>query len=371
MNPPRCLRSFVWLNSLALLLFGLRSVSAQIQIVYDNSAGINTNVYYSNFEYGDEIFLAGGSRNVTEFRLEYYGDFVTTGDETGRLRLYKNDGKLDGFGDPTPGTLLYDSGTFPITPGYQTKIFSGFSITVPTDLTWTIQFGGLIGGDGDRAGLIIQGPPTVGSSYDDFWLKSPAGTWLTYRWVELTANDVLDFPAIYSKLTNASPDQVSAYLWSHFQPGAKTLLQDTSRTLDDRKGALASALNAVIDGASIYDPTRFASVTLAASTQAMLARPPQYQDVTVLNRMLVDDTYPQAIAPRLLADFAAQVTALAVGPKVSIRRDSENVFVEWSGTSVLQVAPNANGPFTDLPTARNVYQFDVHAAASQFWRLRD
>src|SRR5262249_30657598 len=139
----------------------------------------------------------------------------------------------------------------------------------------------------------------------------------------------------------------------------------------DRKAALASALNAIIDGASIYDAARFAGVTLSASTQSMLARPSQFQEVNVLNRLLLDDAYPQGLAAKLLADFAAQVTALEIGPTVSIHRNSDNVVIEWSGTSVLQVSSKPNGPFTDLPTIRNSYQFDIHTAGSQFWRLRE
>jgi hypothetical protein len=195
------LRSCPWL----LLLLVLRLTPAHAQIVYDNSSGGGTNVYYQVQEYGDEIVLGGTSRVVDEFQFEYYGDFVATGVEMARLRLYKNDGPPDSNGDPTPGTVLYDSGPFSILPGYQTKAFSGLNLTVPTDITWTVQFTGLVGGTGDEAGLIIRNPPTVGSSYDDFWMKTPSG-WALYRW---GGNPVANFAARVTAVAPVTPVSVA------------------------------------------------------------------------------------------------------------------------------------------------------------------
>jgi hypothetical protein len=237
---------------LLLLLLGLRPVRGEI--IFDNSTGGGTNVYYSTLEYGDEVQLGGTSRVVTEFQFEYYGDFVASGIESARIRIYKNDGP--GV-DPTPGTLLYDSGTFAIAPGYQTRTFTGLNVTVPTDLTWTVQFSGLVGGTGDEAGLIIRNPPSVGSSYNDFWLKT-GGTWQLFSW-------------------NGNP----------------------------------------------------------------------------------------------VANFAARILSGSDPTSVSIRRDTGKVVVEWTGASILQVAPAAAGPYTDLPDIRNKYVIDPSQSPLQFWRLRD
>ena len=48
--------------------------------------------------------------------------------------------------------------------------------TLPDEFAWTIQFGSL---GGDDAGLLVYGPPTVGTSLDSF-LQNDAGTWNTY-----------------------------------------------------------------------------------------------------------------------------------------------------------------------------------------------
>jgi hypothetical protein len=148
------------------------SAAARAEIIYDNSDTGGTNVYYTTFEYGDEILLGGTSRVMSQFLFEYYGDFTPVGDETARLRVYKADGPLTAEGDPTPGTILYDSGFFDIAPGWQTKRVSNLDVTVPTDLVWTIEFGGLAGITGDRAGLVFRPVPSVGRSFDDIWQRS-------------------------------------------------------------------------------------------------------------------------------------------------------------------------------------------------------
>lgn len=78
--------------------------------------------------------------------------------------------------------------------------------------------------------------------------------------------------------------------WSAPSPLPPTLLQ-----------GLFNALNAVIYGSGIGDtpalwnPTRFAGVTLRPETEALLAAPPSASEVAKLNRLLLEDAYPGAI----------------------------------------------------------------------------
>lgn len=244
-----------------LLLAGalfLKSTVLHAEVIYDNSDTGGVDAYYSLAEYGDEIILASGtSRVINEFAFEYFGDFTPKGDETARVRIYKNDGPLTADQAPMPGTVLFDSGDFSISPSYQTKTFGGLNITVPTDMTWTVQFSGLTGTAEDRAGLVLRSKPSVGSSYDDFWVKQNTN-WQLFSW-------------------GGSP----------------------------------------------------------------------------------------------VANFAARITH-AAGTTLSIRRDTSNqIVVEWTGVSILQVADSAAGPYKDIPSARNSYKISPTAAAMKFWRLRD
>ena len=172
---------------LSALILPTLAVNAA-DIIYDNSSDPINGHYCTTFEYGDEIVLAKGTNHLMgQFLFEYYANFVPTGNETARLRLYINDGPLDAANPPTPtpGTELYDSGSFSIVPGVppyyiMTKTITGLDVPLPgnIDITWTVQFSGLTG---DEAGLVFRDPPTAGKSYDDIWIDSN-GTWQRFTW---------------------------------------------------------------------------------------------------------------------------------------------------------------------------------------------
>ncbi len=153
-------------------------------IVYDNTltpedSFLGATSPYGPTEFGDEIALAGTARIVTEFQFEYYADFTPTGRETARIRFYRNDGKTRLYRFLFPSTLLWDSGTFPIYTNYNSKTLIVPYVGVPSDFTWTVEFGGVSQDPGDQAGLLFYNPPTIGGllnegrfgSYDDYWKR--------------------------------------------------------------------------------------------------------------------------------------------------------------------------------------------------------
>lgn len=181
---------------IAGLLAGLAVVlGARADIVYDNTTPANYQGTFlaSTNEYGDEISLAGTARLVVAFLFEYFGDFVPSGDEKVRFRIYAQDGQpyppypkyLE------PGTVLYDSGFLAISTNVNTIPLLIPKLLVPNTFTYTVQFVGLTQVPGDRAGLMIYDPPTVGAelppymgktiigSYPDFW-KLVDGQWGLY-----------------------------------------------------------------------------------------------------------------------------------------------------------------------------------------------
>jgi hypothetical protein len=174
---------------------------ASANIVFDNTANdllARFNPSLPTGEFGDQInIIPGQGTFVTGFLFQYWGENFS-GDEQARVRFYANDGPLFG-GAATPGTLLYDSGAFPIAatvrstlnfdlntltvenlaPGY----VQGQPLVVPSSFTWTVQFSGVDPTinplSPERAGTDIYTPPTVGSSYDDYWEKDPVNGWMT------------------------------------------------------------------------------------------------------------------------------------------------------------------------------------------------
>jgi hypothetical protein len=193
--------------------------------VYDNS--VNDLLYRFNpgpLEVGNQIILAGSARYASLFSFEFWGfstgGYVFEGDVRAQVRFYQNDGPLSSSGYASPGTVIFDSGPFPIpaTPeGRATLIFDEFQIEavvplrapLPNSFTWTVQFSGL--STNDSAGVDLYAPPVIGNTYTDYWENE------TNRW-DLKTNAVpMDFAAqlytvsrgvsvtVLSTVTNAGP----------------------------------------------------------------------------------------------------------------------------------------------------------------------
>ena len=171
-------------------------------LVYDNS--VNDLLYRfdpGNFEVGDEIVLSGSAERLADFSFEFWGlgpgGGGFAGDVQARVRFYKNDGPVTSSGYLSPGTVLFDSGPFPIPAMPRaTVVFDDFEIgalvpltaSLPGVFTWTVQFSGLA--PGDRAGVDLYSPPVVGHNYTDYWERESGG------WVlKTSAAASMDFAA--------------------------------------------------------------------------------------------------------------------------------------------------------------------------------
>lgn len=148
-------------------------------VVFDNTASTNNLGRSfspgSGVEFGDQIFLTGNDRRITDFQFDYFLSPGANGNERAELFFYQNNGGANGT---APGTQLYRSGTFPLDTGYQTVLAQGLSVSVGNTFTWSVQFTGI--DFGEQAGLLVFDPPTVGASFDDFWVKDTLGNWSTF-----------------------------------------------------------------------------------------------------------------------------------------------------------------------------------------------
>jgi hypothetical protein len=163
------------------------STTSRAEVVYDNTANYLGSYANESREYGDEIVLTGTARTVTDFFFEYFGDFVASADEAGKIRFYKNDDVLNEF-QVAPGTLIYESGFFPLNSGYNTRHITGLNVEVPDNFTWTIEFKGISMTLGDEAGLVFYHPIVRGSSFDDYWAKQPNGRFALFGYPDLKNN---------------------------------------------------------------------------------------------------------------------------------------------------------------------------------------
>jgi hypothetical protein len=180
------------------------SVSGFAETVYDNS---NSQFYRGQneallVEFGDQVTLAPTtvSRDLSSFSFNYLftapanssGQPITSGNESVRVRLYANDGPGT---IASPGTQLGSEFVIPITPEVEGPTAIGANIRLlydpgtvqlPETFTWTVLFEGL--DSQERAGLLLFDPPSVGSSYNDFWVRGADGSWTTQQLLGGAAN---------------------------------------------------------------------------------------------------------------------------------------------------------------------------------------
>lgn len=171
-----------------LKLLSILAVSAcvsQAEVIYDNTTGRLNTFWGEAREFGDQLTLGGTARTITDIQFQYYGDFVSQGDEWGRVRLYTNTKQWDLF-RKEPTELIWDSGLFKVNTSYNTKSFRGLNIVVPEPLldgiTLTFEVTGLE--PGEMVGFELYDPPSVGASFGEFWRRAENGAWEAFRFNE-------------------------------------------------------------------------------------------------------------------------------------------------------------------------------------------
>jgi len=156
-------------------------------IVYENLTTPLGN-YLGGFPYveaADDVELAPGSRVFESLSISYAG-FNFDGDEQVQVTLYAMDGAptAGSFGFNTPGTVLFST-SMPIleTDGTTLTFLDSTGIVLPDVVAVGLAFVGVEfdpTGVGADAGPLLFDPPTIGSSFDDYWLRgfpTPIDDW--------------------------------------------------------------------------------------------------------------------------------------------------------------------------------------------------
>jgi len=109
-----------------------------------------------------------------------------------------------------------------------------------------------------------------------------------------TGDDFVNLSSLAAKLQERN--QVADYLWGRLSVKTQKLLSKYSSDVDaEVRKALAHDLNAIIQGASIYAVDRFSEIKRRTETQDLLEINPQGEGLAWLNRMLLEDAYPQEL----------------------------------------------------------------------------
>ena len=160
-----------------------------------------------------------------------------------------------------------------IAAGYNSVNVSGLLIEVPETITWTVQFFGVGNTAGDQAGLVYNNPPSVGSSFDDFWINTGE--------------------VIY----NSASDSVEAYYKTGTEFGDEINLGGSSRLLNEinfeayaeisSSPAPRDAVEGVTAVAAVAAVTAVAGVDAVAAADAVAARPRLQEWKQLIIRILI------------------------------------------------------------------------------------
>jgi|JI102314A2RNA_FD_contig_71_1150808_length_951_multi_2_in_0_out_0_1 hypothetical protein len=146
-------------------------------LIYDNSQNPLNSYFASQTEFGDQIAPPGGGWVAETFTFEYFASGLS-GNETGKVRFYANDGDLAaGANSEKPSTVLYESASFKLINGnipVTITDLASLNILLPKSFTWSITPTGVEGAE--VFGLKLYDPPTVGQSFDDLW-QVVGGEW--------------------------------------------------------------------------------------------------------------------------------------------------------------------------------------------------
>ena len=159
-----------------------------------------------------------------------------------------------------------------------------------------------------------------------------------------TTNDIKDL-ASFSSTLNQHDDTVSAWLLGKLSDATRQGIAHFGASDADKLLALlVRDLNVVIGGEPIFEDNRFAGVKLRAETKLLLAQHPTGSQLMELNRMLLEDAYPEEIARGRPTDkTAAQLESL------------------WTRQPELMKEARLNGPSSIRQQKRMVTQADFAA----------
>jgi hopanoid biosynthesis associated RND transporter like protein HpnN len=110
----------------------------------------------------------------------------------------------------------------------------------------------------------------------------------------------------------APADAVTLYLRERLSPATRQALagyQKSQTNLTPILSGLTNDLNRIVSGPCLYDAQRFSGVTLRPKTLDLLATHPQGDQLALLNRLLLEDAYPDEISQSDLEELLHKLQA--------------------------------------------------------------
>ena len=197
---------FLGFVAAALLAPVLVGSTARADVVFQNlnPAWQSFQTVEQGWQIGDDVTLAGTSRNVNQFQVLITNQFNQNYTGTFTARFF------DIGSNGLPNNLLWQ-GTAQVTDGLamqdRTISFSVPNIAVPDTFVWSIQADTSLPSPSatgtDGLGVVLNDPPQIGSSQDTAYFNDGTG-WSTFNY-HPDAPDVANYEAVI----NAVPEPTS------------------------------------------------------------------------------------------------------------------------------------------------------------------
>ena len=139
-------------------------------------------------------------------------------------------------------------------------------------------------------------------------------SWAWRSW-DLSAAQIRNEQVLVEKLRD-SKDSLSKYIWSQL---SEELRNEISRSDSIQREKLTKDLNRILHGDSIYDAERFEDVAFSSLTQKLLKTDSPSRSHLRVNRLLLEDAYPNVFLkahqywPWFLAALLAVVIPMVLG----------------------------------------------------------
>jgi hypothetical protein len=114
-------------------------------------------------------------------------------------------------------------------------------------------------------------------------------------------------PQVFINMLMKGANAICVALRQRCSDEAIQVIGDESKSTDERLGTLVFQLNPILKGESIYDPDRFAGIQLRDETRLLLEQKRKSLNWLALNRLLLEDAFPEEIYKRAAGDRALRV----------------------------------------------------------------
>ena len=99
-------------------------------------------------------------------------------------------------------------------------------------------------------------------------------------------------PESLIKALQSGDNRVAQFIWSQIPPPSQSELTKSTANSDTQRFILANDLNLVLRNTALYEPSRFAGISLRAQTQGLLSMPLKDDQLIYCNRLLLEDAFP-------------------------------------------------------------------------------